>query len=315
MIHNDPKLAQQQLEYLFGQVAEMLLQLNKCEFDKIGSLGGVLGRNKWDVVSGPHTLDMNSLVSDSNFPRSKLPTGPFNTASSYFKSMAQMNVDHLSTQTNDAVDSEGDCRKKYVARHLFRKVAKFNGLGNAQLEKGPFKLWNEDLRPTNILLDKDFKIVGVIDWEFAYVAPAEFSLAPPWWLLIHGPTSWSRGPMDWTRNYQKQLQTFLDCMQKKERELVKRGDLPLDKILSPSMRQSWFNGDFWTMCALRKPYWFDEIWWSVLNKKFYEGNSATLDDCLRLLDPEVVKGLESFVERKMKERAERKLIDWDGKKD
>lgn len=33
-------------------------------------------------------------------------------------------------------------------------------------------------------------ISGVIDWEFTYVATAEFTYAAPWWLLFESPVEW-----------------------------------------------------------------------------------------------------------------------------
>jgi hypothetical protein len=39
-------------------------------------------------------------------------------------------------------------------------------------------------------------IAGVVDWEFTYAAPVEFSYAPAWWLLIEKPEYWSKGIED-----------------------------------------------------------------------------------------------------------------------
>lgn len=73
--------------------------------------------------------------------------------------------------------------KKYIARCLFRKIAR-----EIQTESGPFHLYCDDLHPSNVLItEPDFMISGVIDWEFTYVAPAEFTYAAPWWLLFESP--------------------------------------------------------------------------------------------------------------------------------
>lgn len=72
------------------------------------------------------------------------------------------------------MESVDDCRRKFVARKLFRKLAKDNRLTNPSLEKGPFKIRCDDLRPANVLLDERLPISGVVDWEFIYAAPAEF---------------------------------------------------------------------------------------------------------------------------------------------
>ncbi len=84
-------------------------------------------------------------------------------------------------------------------RQLFRKLASEARLANVESGGGPFKLWCDDLRPVNVLVDKDGKIVAVIDWEFAYAAPADFSRIPPWWLLLVMPEKWPAGLDDWDR--------------------------------------------------------------------------------------------------------------------
>jgi hypothetical protein len=33
-------------------------------------------------------------------------------------------------------------------------------------------------------LNEADSLVAVVDWEFAYVAPTQFVLDPPWWLLL-----------------------------------------------------------------------------------------------------------------------------------
>ncbi|GIJ89302.1 hypothetical protein Asppvi_008239 [Aspergillus pseudoviridinutans] len=103
--------------------------------------------------------------------------------------------DQTSIPRNDAIDSAEDCRRKLVARYLFCKLAREHRLTErlASFDKGPFKLWCDDFRPANILMNEELKIVGVVDWEFAYAAPVEFSFGPPWWLLIEKPEYWPRG--------------------------------------------------------------------------------------------------------------------------
>jgi hypothetical protein len=99
-----------------------------------------------------------------------------------------MNLVHLSTQRNDAINSAEDCRQKYVAHHLFRNlISEGRFPGTQEPRPKPFKLFRDDLRPSNVLVNYDCRIVGVIDWEFSYVPPAEYSYSPPCWLLIGSP--------------------------------------------------------------------------------------------------------------------------------
>jgi hypothetical protein len=108
-------------------------------------------------------------------------------------------VKHSKHQRNDAVDPEGDCRRKYIARHLPRKLAKDQRLTSfSNHDDGAFKLWCDDLRPVDVLLNAGWQFVGVVDWEFTYAAPAESSSTPPWWLLFDRPNYWSEGMQGWT---------------------------------------------------------------------------------------------------------------------
>ncbi|KAF7541478.1 hypothetical protein G7054_g564 [Neopestalotiopsis clavispora] len=61
-----------------------------------------------------------------------------------------------------------------------------------------FRLWFDDFRLANVLIDDVDQIVGAIDWEFSYVAPTQFILDPPWWLLLEVPEMWDDGIDDCT---------------------------------------------------------------------------------------------------------------------
>ncbi|KAJ5129525.1 uncharacterized protein N7515_005564 [Penicillium bovifimosum] len=194
----DPNINEEQLEMLYTQVAKILLQLSKPKFPKIGSLTQ-MDDFSWEVTSRPLSLNMNELVRLGTLPRSNLPplNTTFRTLSSYVEALARLNIQHLLYQRNDAVQSANDCRRKFIARQLFYKLARDKKLSLACYGNGPFKLWCDDFRPANILLNEKMHIAGVVDWEFTYAAPVEFSYAPPWWLLIEKPEFWSEGIEDW----------------------------------------------------------------------------------------------------------------------
>ncbi|KAJ3494382.1 hypothetical protein NLG97_g4118 [Lecanicillium saksenae] len=100
-----------------------------------------------------------------------------------------------------------------------------------RLDKGLFKLWCDDFRPTNILLSGD-NVAGVIDLEFSYAAPAEFYHAPPWWLLLQRPEDWKGGWGDWKGKYEVVLATFLEAMTEAEDAATVSGRLNNDQRLS-----------------------------------------------------------------------------------
>lgn len=127
----------------------------------------------------------------SGLPPSILPRPDetYKTSHDYYQAMADLHLAHLAFQHNDAVTSPPDGREKYVARQLFRKLAREGRLTESVEHKGDattpgqreevFKLWCDDMRPASVLLDDNSDVVGVVDWEMSYFAPASFHDNPP----------------------------------------------------------------------------------------------------------------------------------------
>lgn len=311
----DPDIDEGKLGELYGQAANVLLQLSKLEFPRIGALEET-GEWEWDVTQRPLSLPINELVRTGTLPRGKLPTGTFSTTSSYLEMLAQLHVDHLTHQRNDAIASRQDCQRKYVARHLFLQLTRGRKLPssstNSTNDSGPFKFWCDDLRPSNILLNANLEIAAVIDWEFSYAAPVEFTHAPPWWLLIEKPEYWPAGLDDWTVQYEKRLCTFLKAMVGVEDVAIADGRLGEEQRLSGKMRSSWDSGGFWSVYAARSSSGFDEVYWRKLDRRFFgEVEDVAVEDLwkhrVKLLDDDAREAMEVFVDKKVKESETREL--------
>ncbi|GAB7357352.1 hypothetical protein MBLNU459_g8300t1 [Dothideomycetes sp. NU459] len=309
----DPDISPAKIELLYGHMAQILLQLSKSALPQIGSFSET-GEFEWAVTERPMTFNANELVQMGGVTQSQLPTHAFPTASSYYSALADMHLEHLSAQYNDAVESEDDCRRKYVARHLFRKLASDGRLDHfPEFEHGPFKIFCEDLRPNNVLLTESNTVAGVVDWEFTISAPAGFSFSPPWWLLIERPEKWPWGIDKWEKEYSKRLPTFLKVLEAAELDAIKRGTLRADQTLSDRMRTSWETKAFWVDYAAQRSWAFDHVFFNRLDEKFFGKVEGDWLACrLRLLTEEQRQGIEPFVKRKMAQLAkkdERILVD------
>ena len=305
----DPDISETTLKSAYSEMANVLLQLSRFSFSRIGSIEETEDGN-WSVTHRPLTMNMNQLVSVGNLPSNMLPSTTFETASSYFDTLANTNINHLSIQRNDAIESAEDCRYKYLARHLFRRIISDQRFPTT-LATGsqPFKLFCDDFRPSNVLVDDNDKIVSVIDWEFTYAAPAEFAYSPPWWLLLEPPEEWPHGILDWTKEYEPRLRTFLEALKEQEDFMIGDGRLKEDQRLSWRMKDSWETGDFWMAYAARKSWAFDVVFWKMINPnpRFFE--KPGYDEGLKLLSEEERNGMEDFVQRKLKEMEEHTLVD------
>lgn len=305
----NPGIAEEILESAYGQMADVILQLSKHSFTQIGCISqAVYGElsDDWIVQHRPLTFNMSQLIQMGNVPQQRIPTRPFRTSSSYYQKLAYMHMQHLFYQRNDAIDSAEDCKRKYIARCLFRKITRDYKL--CDLDSGPFKLVCDDLRPGNVLADDGYKLVAAIDWEFTYAAPIEFAYCPPFWLILEKPEYWKEGLDDWTETYGRRLKTFLKMMKEREDAAINLGELTEEDRLSEHMRRSWESGDFWLNYTARKSWSFDLIYWAKIDKRFF-GN-GDMEDRIKLLTKKERDNMDGFIQRKLAEKEERRLVDW-----
>lgn len=91
-------------------------------------------------------------------------------------------------------------------------------------------------------------------------------------------------------------------LETRERDIIQRGMLKSDQVLSTRMRESWESGAFWVSYAARKSWAFDAVFWNWLERKFF-GDSCgeSLESKIQLLTSEEQSALEPFVERKLEE--------------
>ncbi|KAJ5939518.1 hypothetical protein N7466_002652 [Penicillium verhagenii] len=332
VLNPDLILNSSRLEALFGKVAYILLSLSTLCLSRIGSVH----KNEdstWVVLHRPLSYSMNEIVQLGTLPQSSLPTITYDTTSSYIKDLAELHILHLKSQRNeatidlDSIDLDADLnmladeyRRKFVARFLFRKLAEDEEQRRKWIcnDNGPFPVWCDDLRPENVLVEEAENIVGMVDWEFSYSAPVEFSNAPPCWLVLQKPEDWPEGLDDWCKKYEKALQIFLRAMQKSEDEAIRNKQLVESQRLSSRMRLSWESGSFWIMYAARNNFAFDKIYWEKIDQRFYGSTTHQTDNIcdnwrmrLHLLEPgewEVIEGyVRSKLEEKQEEKQEQKL--------
>ncbi|TDZ67202.1 hypothetical protein CTRI78_v003141 [Colletotrichum trifolii] len=293
----NPDISEGKLKDLYTQMARCVLQLAQPTFPRIGALGTT-----------------------------------YQTADEWYVVLAEMQMATLLFQHNDIISSEDDCRTKYVARQLFHRVAKQGHLSTFGFAEDSwsarskhacatmpmpnstrsFRLWCDDFRPANVLIDDNENVLGAIDWEFAYAGPTQFVLDPPWWLLLDAPETWEDGIEDWTCVYERRLRTWLSALGEAEQEMSSGSFL-----LSAYMRESWETGRFWLNYATRRSWAFDTIYWKYLDERFFGecGKDVPTKELwktrVHLLSPKEQAAMELLVQIKMEESKERILMDWD----
>jgi hypothetical protein len=153
----NPEIDDDTLQALYKEIAGVLLKLSQPSFPRIGTFGQV-DDFTWEVASRPLSSNANELLRLGSLPQSYLPSHEttFKSTSEYLEYIAELYLSHLKHQRNDAIHSAEDCRRKFVARILFRNLAHKRKLTQrwAAFDQGPFKIWADDFRPGNILVNR-----------------------------------------------------------------------------------------------------------------------------------------------------------------
>jgi hypothetical protein len=137
----------------------------------------------------------------------------------------------------------------------FRQVTPrfISGLG-----EDDFRLFCDDFAAGNILVDKEYNVVCLGDWEFTYAAPSEYQCCLASWLILSKPHTWTQE--DYSL-YCKQLELFLEVLGEEESKRMDAGRV-IDSAprLSDVIRQGQSDGTFWFVSCARSGLFFDELW-------------------------------------------------------
>ncbi|KAI9742203.1 MAG: hypothetical protein M1818_004103 [Claussenomyces sp. TS43310] len=233
----NPEIHPDILKSILDQIADIMLQMYQFDFRKIGAI-------KMDgaVRYRPLTYNDNELITlTDGFPQDVLPSQPLSSTTQYLQSLADRHITHLKIQRNIA-ETDDACREMYIARHLYKQLIK-QATAQHSSENGPFKLFCDYIRPANMLVDPEtLQITAVIDWEYSYAAPAQYSQCPPPWLLLVSPETLMR--RGYTINefealYTPVLEAFLTALEEKEVArgwvLAARESFDVDDIFKPKL--------------------------------------------------------------------------------
>ncbi|KKY29371.1 putative phosphotransferase family protein [Diaporthe ampelina] len=172
----------------------MHIQLSQLHAPSISALDVVDGRS---VPGGaPMPFLLNNQITSYHVPEPVFAPDitsakTLSTSRQWHVSIAEMYIAGLLYDTDLERDGE-EIREKFVARYLFRQLAKKrrhpqrpDDDGTAAEEtKESFRLWCDDFRMHNVLCNEKGDVQGVIDWEFVYFAPESYAYDPPYWLFI-----------------------------------------------------------------------------------------------------------------------------------
>ena len=235
-------LSSAQRVHLFDQVADVLLQLRRQEFSRMGSLS----LERLDVAGRPFSVEANGQEMEG-LQASYIwgPATTYSSAQAYCDSVIHLAVNGF-VRARYAVYDRGDAEEMLYYLNGFRDFVS-NWL-DPGLDAGPFVLAHGDFRPANLLVDPEsLDLVAVLDWEWSGVVPLQM-FAPPTWL------TWRElGGLCNNRRYDAyvgQLEVFVDHVARRESATA-----PADasSSLSAKWRLAGRHGSVLIAAALNNP--------------------------------------------------------------
>jgi hypothetical protein len=233
-LHLNPDIDQNILDNMYTQMADIMLELYNVNFNQIRAISKDTSSRSWSVTGRPLTYTMNKLATTAFFPVEDFPSTTFTSTGDYFQYLITKHKTHLWTQRN-ICSSPTEAQDQYISRLLYTKLSDKHRVNNSS----PFKLFCDDFRPQNILVDPEtLRIKAVLDLEFTNAMPRQFTSNAPWWLLLVGPDSYllqDRTLEEFVEAYEPCLEHFLQVMERVEGAKNSAGGTqPLSKLMRES---------------------------------------------------------------------------------
>jgi hypothetical protein len=174
----------------------------------------------------------------------------FSSTTEYFQYVVQQDWHQLVHQLNSTYG-------RYDAMAKYRKFKVLKSLVPAfvhgEYDCAKFKIICDDLGLANLLVRsrEDLTVIGVVDFEWSYIGPAQLFGSAPWWLLMDRPTNqaWDCNeaePTKITTRYFRYLDIFKRVLEEEEAKTPGNERKELSKLV----RWSEQSGAMWVHMLL-----------------------------------------------------------------
>lgn len=163
----------EQTAHVLEQVADILIELSKSPLPRAGSL--VMRKISNQGRPSDHSSPVPEVgpLASNRFLHLDHRLGPFSTGEEYFASVSKTYLDILADRQLEQSDPVA-ARKFYEA--VYANAPALDRLSSNH--EGQFFLKHVDDKGDHLLIDDDYNIVGIIDWQFSRVVPAAEAFGP-----------------------------------------------------------------------------------------------------------------------------------------
>lgn len=194
------------------QMAGIQAQLSSFTFDKIGSL--YQDQATSEFVIGPEV---------------ETGKGPWSSSTDYYNDLA----DHVLRECVSIAEVDAQENPSFVLPIIFKHLVSLYGIQSCV--RGPFRLTNRDFGSHNLLINDDFEIVGVIDFDGVMAAPIEVAAQYP---TLTGLDRGAPGNVpdhpaviERLERIQPQLEEYKELLKIAESRFVVEGSTPIADLL------------------------------------------------------------------------------------
>ncbi|EGD97990.1 serine/threonine protein kinase [Trichophyton tonsurans CBS 112818] len=284
------KLPEEREQHLYGQLADIYLQLHRHQFDRIGALTLDSNDENWVFEHNrPLTIELNDQELSGMKSSEIIPAHQtYSSTIDYVYTVMKLVFNDF-YRSKDSVFNETDARNYLYG--IFASQGIVMEWVDERDNHGPFFLMHGDLRPPNIFVDDDLNIISVIDWEWSHTIPSQMFIPPSW---ICGQEL----PAATRRPYQLVLDVCVSRFQRAAREQEHQHYnpdkklkffLPLVKLWNRHLKSE----KLFIAYALLQPCYLGNVYWNLLDN-IYHGTDGG-------------ERVDSFYKLKVRKRQEEEL--------
>ncbi|KAJ5225884.1 hypothetical protein N7468_007109 [Penicillium chermesinum] len=287
------------IEYVYRQMANIMLQIFEINFDRIGNLP--TRKTRFAAPSRPLTWKAHEIlrVGDVNTFALGVWAHDLQSTRKYVEYVNNQDWQQLLCQPN-SIAGPLSSRSRYAELNILKSLIPEST--NTTYDRGPFKLIRDDFGMANVIVRSkdDLTIAGVVDIEWVYAGPAQLFGSAPWWLLLDRPVNdeWDfeagEAPKA-TDRYFKCLEVFIRVLEEEETRMKESGQRELTELVKWSRDE----GAMWLHMLLSSGF-FDDLTFPCMQLRNYKG-AQWWDQCMKEYGH--TEEVEKFVVDKMKDLA------------
>ncbi|OJD13730.1 hypothetical protein AJ78_05842 [Emergomyces pasteurianus Ep9510] len=270
-----PRLPDELKSHLFDQLADVYIQLYRQQFDHVGALTLDSNNKNWVFEHNrPLTIELNDQELSGMKSSEIIPAHQtYNSTIDYANAVLKLVFNDF-YRGKDSVFDEKDARNYLYG--IFASQGIVMEWVDQKDNHGPFILMHGDLRPPNVFVDDNLNIISVIDWEWSHTVPPQM-FVPPSWITGQELPAATKSPCH--LGFTVDIYQFQRAARERENkhynpEKKLKFNLPLVKLWSRHLRSETMYTMF-IAYALLKPCYFGNVYWNLLDRDFYGGDSNT----------------------------------------